>query len=108
MPKTKLGKWTVGLAIAVVVFYYIGILVRPDVNGSGIFDAGESLFALAMIAQALSGIVAVIVGLVAIFKVRDRSILVYLALLFGLLIFINTVIFLFSLAGQTSQNILPG
>jgi hypothetical protein len=85
MPKSRAGKLSVGFIIGYVVIYVFGWVVRPTTNGPGVFPAGEDLYALASMGAVVAGIVSFITGLFAIVKRRERSALVYAAVLISLL-----------------------
>jgi len=71
LPKTKLGKWAVGLSIVFI------ILILAKMQGS---------IPIPTFAIAAFGLAGFILSIVAIFKSKDRSILNLLPLLVGLLI----------------------
>lgn len=86
MPKTKIGKWSVGLLIAFIVFLVIGniIVASGQEGGDTIFD--NLYISIPMILAALCAIAALITGLVSIIKNKERSVLVIIATLIGLII----------------------
>lgn len=97
MPKTKLGRWSVWFAVAVVLL----IIVAPTLDSTLYTGAvaGDTilqdlqrrpLLAIPMLLAMLSGVSAFIVGLVAIIRDRERSWLTFLSTIFGglLLLFI--------------------
>ena len=98
LPKTKLGKWSVGLIIAMFLLFFIGRLFFLKVYTS--VSAGETILsdiaarpglALSMLSGFASGIIAFITGLTAIIRNKERSILVFIATIIGaLLIFFLT------------------
>ena len=71
LPKTTLGKWSVGLSILFI------ILIWLKIQGS---------MPLPTFAIAVFGLAGFILSIVAIFKNKDRSILNLLPLLVGLII----------------------
>ena len=90
LPKTTLGKWSVSLA-AVCIVLLILVLVRLDVIERG--SLGAMMLGFGWV---ISGIAALVIGLVSIIKAKERSILAFLAVvvmvldnLFGLLMFIG-------------------
>jgi len=92
LPQSCLGKWSVGLIVAMPIFFYIGmsfvifhesvpagrtipqdIIVRPGV-------------ALPMLTGFFCGITAFFIGITSIIKKKDRSIFIFLATLLGFLV----------------------
>ena len=99
LPKTRAGKWSLGLIIAMPCLIFAGsVLVQlyPNVPPAGTIQAdlisrpGVGIPALAGMA---SGLLALITGLVAIIKHKERALLVYTAVAMGLLL-------VFFLAGE--------
>ena len=78
LPKTSLGRWSVGLA---VVFILLSVLSGVSTRLGGVGSALVGLIVGA--AFGISGIAAFITGLVGIIKSRERSILVFLAVAAG-------------------------
>jgi hypothetical protein len=79
LPKSSLGRWSVGLAAAFILFSIL-FMVLTRLGG----EPGP--FALIFIADIVIGIsfmAAFITGLTSIIRSRERSILVYLAVLAG-------------------------
>jgi hypothetical protein len=73
LPKTKLGKWAAGLSIAFI--FLIGMKI-----------ANYFHFPLPTPAIAVLGIIGLIIGLLAVFRNKDRAILSYLPLVIGVII----------------------
>ncbi len=93
MPKTKLGKWSVGLIIAMFLLFVVGRLFYLKIYTS--VSAGETILSdiairpglgLSMLSGFASGIIAFIVGLTAIIKNKERSILAFIATIIGALL----------------------
>ena len=82
LPKTHLGWWSFGLAIAWILF----LVLSEVVVGFGVFGS-ESNFTFAVnltiIVVAIGG-AALITGLVGILKSKERAILVFLSTAIGL------------------------
>ena len=98
LPKTKLGWWSLGLAVAMPVLFFIGMsfttLLYKSVPAGGTIlkdIAVRPALPLTMLAGMASGISAFIIGLIAIIKQKERALLVYSATLIGALL----IIFLF-------------
>ena len=97
-PKTKLGWWSLGLAAAMPVLFFMGmsftnLLYKSVPAGGTILNdiAVRPVLALTMLAGMVSGISAFIIGLIAIIRQKERALLVYGATLIGALL----IIFLF-------------
>lgn len=81
-PKTILGKWSVGLN----AFFLIAIITSIVlVKVFGILSFGDHWWDLTVPITFLASIVAFIVGIIAVIKNKERSVLVYLSILIGLL-----------------------
>jgi hypothetical protein len=100
LPKTTLGKWSLGLIIAMPVLFIIGTsfanLLYQSVPAGGTILAdisGRPALALTMLAGMAAGISALITGLLAIIRQRERALLVYVSCLIGALL-------VFFLAGE--------
>jgi hypothetical protein len=92
IPKSKLGKLSVGLIIAMPILYSIGMSFTDSLYKS--VPAGETIpkdimerpaLALTMLSGMITGVSAFFVGLVAITRERERAVLVYVATLIGML-----------------------
>ena len=77
LPKTTLGKWAVGLSIAFIVL--IGMKIADYFH-----------FPLPTPAIAALGLMGFILSLIAIFRNKDRAILIFLPVLVGLVIILWT------------------
>ncbi len=93
MPKTKLGKLSVWLAIA--LFVLIAVVPTLDSTYYQGVEAGDTIFedltirpflAISALLGMLSGILAFITGLIALIKYKERAVLVYLATGLGALL----------------------
>ena len=91
-PNTNLGKWSVGLIIAMPILFFIGSALT-DTLYSGI-PSGDTILAdiaarpalaLTMLAGMAAGVSALLTGLLAILRQKDHALLVYVATLFGAL-----------------------
>jgi hypothetical protein len=90
LPKTKLGRWSLGLAAAMPVLLSIGMLFTKQLYES--VPAGDTILeditlrpalALTMLAGMVSGVSAFVTGLIAIIRQKERAVLVYIATLVG-------------------------
>ena len=77
IPKTRLGKWSIGLSIAFIVL--IGMKIADYFH-----------FPLPTPAIATLGLMGFILSLIAIFRNKDRAILIFLPVLVGLVIILWT------------------
>lgn len=93
MPKTKLGKYAAICLGLLVAFLLIGNLFVASGQERGDAFSDNLLVSIPMTLAGLSGIAAFVFGLFALFKSKDRSVLVILAALVGLVI-------VFFLAGE--------
>jgi len=85
MPRTSLGRWTVGLTVFALIFF---ALLRPLLTIVPSLVLRGSQVPIATLLVLVAGslfIAAPIVGALAVTRSRERSIAVYLATLFGLL-----------------------
>ena len=93
IPKTTLGRWSIGLIIAMSVLFFIvpfsiSFLYKSVPAGNTILEdiVKRPVLALGMLAAMISGISAFVIGLTAIIKRKDRSLLVYVATTIGFLL----------------------
>jgi len=98
LPITKLGWWSLRLAVAMPVLFFIGMsfttLLYESVPAGGTILKDITVrpaLALTMLAGMASGVSACIIGLIAIIRQKERALLVYGATLLGVLL----IIFLF-------------
>lgn len=90
MPKTSLGKWSLGLLIAMPLLLFIGTSLANSMyqsvpaGGTILADiASRPALALTALAGMLAGVFAFITGLIAILKQKERAILAYIATVIG-------------------------
>lgn len=103
MPITTLGKWSVGLILAMLLLFIIGssftnsLYKSVPAGGTIIADiAARPALALTMLAGMLAGISALITGLLAIVRQKEFSLLVFISSSIGallLLFLIGEVLF---------------
>jgi len=93
LPVTALGKWSVGLIIAMPLLFIIGssfadsIYKNVPAGGTIIGDiAARPALVLTMLAGMAAGISAFITGLLGITRQKDNAILVYISSLIGALL----------------------
>jgi cytochrome bd-type quinol oxidase subunit 2 len=83
-PKTLLGKWSLGLLIlAVLLFAVLIILVVSGQRGDDAFFSNLALTIPVLLAGVFL-ISALVTGLIAMIKSKERSILVILAVVIGI------------------------
>jgi len=84
LPKTVLGKWSVWLVVAfIILFAVFQLLVLSGQRGGDTFS-DNWLLTIPIVLAAICGISSLIVGLIAGVKSKERSILVFVAMLIGL------------------------
>ena len=90
MPKTIIGKWSLGLIITMPLLFFIGMSFTNSLYKS--VPAGDTILAdiasrpalaLTMLAGFASGISAFITGLFAIIKQKERAISVFISTIVG-------------------------
>ena len=87
MPKTKLGKWSVGLVIAFFLLLATGMIVVSvfhQTGGDTIFD--NLWISISMLSAGASAIAATFTGIVSVWRQKERAILVFVSSLIGLLV----------------------
>jgi len=88
LPKTPLGKWSTGFIGAFVVFFVTFILlVASGQQGGDTFFSNLVLGIPGLLAGA-SGVLAFLTGLIGVIRNKERSILVFLAMLIGLYVLV--------------------
>jgi len=88
IPKTCLGKWSVGLIIA--FFFLLGffrVLVAFGQRGGATFFS-NLILAIPAILMGTSGVLAFFVGIISFLKSKERAILVFITTLIGLFVLI--------------------
>ena len=87
MPKTRSGKWSVWLNAFFLIVITISIIL---VNVLGILSYDDHWWDVTVPILALATVTAFILGIIAIRKNKERSVLVYASVIIGLL----TILFL--------------
>jgi hypothetical protein len=83
LPKTSLGKWSVGLIAAFILFLALFIiLVVSGQRGDEAFFS-NLLLTVPMLLAGTCGVAAFVTGLIGVIKSKERSILVFLAIFVG-------------------------
>jgi hypothetical protein len=81
MPKTKLGKWAGGLSAVFLVFFIALILGRNLLR----ILPGTPLILIVGICAMIAGIATFVTGAVSLIKFKDRSFVVILATIIGII-----------------------
>lgn len=86
LPKTVLGKWSMGLIIAFFLFLIIGILVvsTGQEGGKTIFD--NLYISIPMLSAGACAVASFITGIISIIWKKERGILVFISSIIGLLV----------------------
>ena len=87
LPKTKLGKWSVGLIIIFFLLIILGnfiVKVQGPRDDQTFFD--NPILSIPVLFAGFAGILAFFTGIVATLKLKERSIIVFVATTFGLFI----------------------
>jgi hypothetical protein len=91
LPKSYLGKWSIGLIAAFAVFFVIfQLLVASGQRGGETFFSNLAL-TIPMLLAGTSGVLAFLTGLIGVIRNRERSILVFLAILVGFFILLFSI-----------------
>jgi len=92
-PKTTLGKWSLGLIVAMPILLVIGssftnsLYKSVSAGGTILADiAARPALALTMLAGMVAGISAFIAGFLAIVRQKENALLVYVSTLIGALL----------------------
>lgn len=87
-PKSTMGKWSTGLIIAFLLFLAVFlILVASGQRGGDTFFSNLAL-TIPMLLAGVSGVSALVTGIIGIVKSRERSVLVFLATAIGLFVLV--------------------
>jgi hypothetical protein len=90
MPKTVLGKWSLGLIIAMPLLFLIGMSFTDSLyesvpaGGTILADiVSRPALAITMLVGMAAGVSAFITGLITIIKQKERTLLVYVSTIVG-------------------------
>jgi len=86
LPKTPLGKWSTGLVVAFVVLLVVFLLLVASGQRGGETFFSNLVLTIPMLLAETSGVLAFLIGLISVIKNKERSILVFLAMLIGFFI----------------------
>ena len=86
MPKTKYGKWSVGLILGFILFLTVFFfVVKAGYRGGDTFFSNP-LLAIPISISGACGIMSFITGVISIFKQKERNVFVFLSTLLGLFV----------------------
>jgi hypothetical protein len=90
LPKTSLGRWSVGLAAAFFLLYVLLQTFYASVHRNPAPNPGppSPFIPMVVVAEYISGIVSFVTGLISIIKSKERSIFVFLVVAVGFFVFI--------------------
>ena len=95
VPQTILGRWSVGLIVAMPILFVIGTSLTNSLyesvpaGGTIVADiAARPALALTMLAGMAAGIAAFLVGLLALVRKKERALLVYVSTVVGMLLMV--------------------
>ena len=95
VPQTILGRWSVGLIVAMPILFVIGTSLTNSLyesvpaGGTIVADiAARPALALTMLAGMAAGIAAFLVGLLALVRKKERALLVYISTMVGMLLMV--------------------
>ena len=81
-----MGKWSIGLIIAFFLFFAVfWIFIALGQRGGDTYFSNLAL-AMPSLLSGVSGVFAFLTGLIGVIRNRERSILVFLAMLIGLFV----------------------
>ena len=90
MPKTNLGKWSIGLILTMFILFVFGTSLADSLyesvpaGGTILADiVSRPALAISMLVGFGAGISALVTGLISIIKQKERALLVYLSTLVG-------------------------
>ena len=91
LPKSYLGKWSIGFIAAFIVFFVIfQLLVVSGQRGGETFFSNLAL-TIPILLAGISGVLAFFTGVIGVIRNRERSILVFLAMLIGFFILLFSI-----------------
>lgn len=95
-PKTLAGKWATGMFIVFAVLAVVGGMISKITGNSMEYPnpLNSPLLGTAIYLMFAAAITASVVGLIAVRKYKERSVLVYISIPLGLFYFVGIVILL--------------
>ncbi|MBI2848533.1 MAG: hypothetical protein HYX88_00170 [Chloroflexi bacterium] len=88
MPRTRLGKWSVGLIVIFFLLFATFQLLVASGQGGGATFFNNLVLTVPIVFAGIAGVLAFLTGIVGIIKSRERSVLVFLAAAMGLFILV--------------------
>jgi hypothetical protein len=86
LPRTLLGKCSIGLIVGLVIFFAVaGLVVASGQQGGETFFSNLAI-SVPMFLAGISGISAFFTGVVSIIKSKERSVFVFFTTFMGLLV----------------------
>ncbi len=86
LPKTALGKWSIGLIVGSPVFFLLTMLLIVSGRRGGDTFFSDLALAIPMLLAGISGISAFFTGIIGIIKSKERSVIVFIATIIGFFI----------------------
>jgi drug/metabolite transporter (DMT)-like permease len=93
LPKTPLGKWSAGLAVASILFFALGGALFPFDPSAPRFNPVPALVVI-IVVMGISG-AAVVTGLISMIKNNERSVFAFLSTAIGLWVLTATAVSLY-------------
>ena len=88
LPKSTLGRWSVGLTISLILFFVLfQLLVASGQRGGEKFFDNLAL-TIPILTAGICGVSAFITGIMAIIKSKERSVLVFLTTTIGFFVLV--------------------
>ena len=81
LPKTALGKWSIGLIVGSIVFVLLAVLIDTFFS-----NLANTIPNTLMLLAGISGASAFFTGIIGIIKSKDRSVIVVIATIIGFFI----------------------
>jgi hypothetical protein len=89
MPGTTLGKWSVGLVLALIFFLVLSIIIVTLGHQTGGNTFTDNLYiSIPMALAGSSGLAALVTGFISILKYKERGFLVFITTGIGILVLI--------------------
>jgi hypothetical protein len=83
LPKTALGKWSIGLIVGSLIFFLLTMLLGASGQRGGDTFFSNLALAIPILLAGISGISAFFTGIIGIIKSKDRSVIVFIATIIG-------------------------
>jgi hypothetical protein len=83
LPKTALGKWSIGLIVGSLISFLLTMLLGASGQRGGDTFFSNLALAIPILLAGISGISAFFTGIIGIIKSKDRSVIVFIATIIG-------------------------